>query len=662
GDGDLSFSLALKRAYPRISITSSTLVESAQELCRTYANSIETCKELQELWNEHIIYGIDATKLGEQVVAHKEEEKFDIVLFNLPHLGDATLLESEQRHAERHYSLLSHYFFSAKKVLKPNGGRIHVCLSGCQPKSWNVMTAAENNELQCVSDESTAYPVDKWLFKDGSIHELAEVQPHYPTPRKFRNGSLGSKHFLARYGYRHQRTEGDLFDGSVKHINVGHSINFVFACKAAAGQKVHSLCEDEHACSVCKIKFETSEQLSAHLDELGLPDIVTGAYQKKNENTKQRQTDSSNNCKKQPDTSPTFKPINIEDATILIEATVNSEFDSKRIKWLCRQDEFPLSRFIKSKSQCEKAIARGRVFVNQQIALDSGRIVRENDVVSLVEEYEPADDSHKTNDGKEDLGVRFVKQVPIQNNDVTIEIVYKPVGVRCVGSFSPTTLEMITKKHAESSHGMNDMFCHPLSKLDTGCAGLCVLAVSPSKIDEETLLSFRVLYTFTFLVHGTPPDEWRRGVYVKVPTEGLRQWKRQKTNQQENKDVEGKSIPLVTSSTALNLDEALFIKSHDSLQIEDQQLSTLTVQSRFDSGRLANVISFVQRRLGYPVVNDRFGKREYSALPRRMRNIVKHKVCIEVNCVDVDYEGSLSTVSIESHKRTQCTFWKETLS
>jgi len=86
------------------------------------------------------------------------------------------------------------------------------------------------------------------------------------------------------------------------------------------------------------------------------------------------------------------------------------------------------------------------------------------------------------------------------------------------------------------------------------------------------------------------------------------------------------------------------------------------VQSRFDNGRLANVISFVLRKLGYPVVNDRFGKREFSALPRRIKNIVKQKVCIGCYCADVECEGVVTMVNVERHKRTQCSFWREALS
>ena len=282
----------------------------------------------------------------------------------------------------------------------------------------------------------------------------------------------------------------------------------------------------------------------------------------------------------------------------------------------------------------------------------------------LIQDFEPAESGQRITFGCETSGVRIVKEVASKLKDVTTEMAFKPVGIRCVGSFSPNTLEMIIKKHAECSRGMKQLFCHPVSKLDTGCEGLCVLAVALSKIDENFLRSLRVMYTFDVLVHGQPPEAWNRGVYVQVPTEGLRQWKMQKTSQQEDNadDIDSTDSTRVSqaiSSTALDLDGALFIECHDSLQLENQQhVSTLTVKSSFDNGRLANVISHVLRKLGHPVVNDRFGKREYSCLPRRMKNIVKKNVCIGCYCLDVEDGGEVTTVRVESHKRTQCSFWR----
>lgn len=290
--------------------------------------------------------------------------------------------------------------------------------------------------------------------------------------------------------------------------------------------------------------------------------------------------------------------------------------------------------------------------------------MRENDVVSLIQDFEPAENGRTTTIGCENFDVRIVKEVTSKCKDITIEMVFKPVGTRCVGSFSPNTLEMIIKKHAEYNRGVKQIFCKSVSKLDTFCEGLCVLVVSPLKIDEHCLRSLKVVYTFDALVHGQPPEEWKRGVFIQVPTEGLRQWKMQKTKQQENNADNVESIGITSisqtpSSTALDLDGALFIKCHDSIQFDNQQqISTLTVKSSFDNGRLANVISYVLRKQGHPVVNDRFGRREYSFLPRRMKNIVKQKVCIGCYRLDVEDGGEPITVHIDSHKRTQCSFWR----
>jgi len=648
GDGDLSFSLALKRAYPQINVTASTLIESPAELRRTYANAVDTSKEFQETFKEQILYGIDATKLEEKI-----EETFDIVLFNHPHLGDGSLFESEQRHAERHHALLAHYFWSAQNILKKDG-RVHVQLCGNQPRSWDVLRAARG--LECVAQTSTACSLSGWLFQDGDAYELAEVRPHYPAKRKYRNGALGSKHVLARYGFRHQRTEGDLFSGSVRDIHVEQSINFVFARKARFEPTAETDRADGHECSICKLTFENEHQLKAHLDAPALPDVVTGAYEYSNKDIGKKKVPQSKTrqVEKQPIANQSF-----EEATILTEATVDAGFDSKRLKWLCRQDSFSLSEFIKSKSQCEGAIKKGRVFVNRQVALDSGRIVREGDVVSLAKDYVHADSAHETIDRHSDSGVRVVREMSFKNDEITIKVVYKPVGVRCVGAFSPDTLEMITKRLVEGNLGAKSVCCRSVSKLDTGVQGLCVLLVGPSKnMSAEALRSLRVSYTFTALVHGNPPDEWREGTYVDVPTEGLRQWKRQKRDAEHARE---EASPIKTSSQALDLDDALFVTCIDSLQIGEQHIATVTVTSRFDHGRLGNVISFVLRKLGHPVVNDRFGKREYSALPRRMKNIVKQKVCIGCYQVDVECDSARTKVVIDSHKRTQCRFWREIL-
>jgi hypothetical protein len=225
---------------------------------------------------------------------------------------------------------------------------------------------------------------------------------------------------------------------------------------------------------------------------------------------------------------------------------------------------------------------------------------------------------------------------------------------------------MKTKKHYERSRHVKTLFCHPLTKLDTGCGGLSAVAISPSPISEADLeSSLNIRYNFTVLVHGKTPETWKCGVYAKVPANGVRQWKRQKTVDNDVEVDNGSSITISTET--LDLENAVLIKSLDVLSIpqageqDEQFISTLSISSGHDDGRLANVIAYILRKLGYPVVNDRFAKREYSCLPRRMKNILKQKVCIGCYSLTIEFEGATQLVATESHKRTQCKFWRETL-
>ena len=673
GDGDISFSLSLKRAYPDINITASTLVESPTELCKLYSNAAENILEFEERWKEQIIYKVDATHLKETI-----RNKYDMVLFNHPHLGDSSLLKSESLAAQRHHSLLSHYFHSAVDILSEQG-RIHVCLSGNQPRTWNLIEAATNCGLKCLAQESTSCPISKWLFQNDDCHnyQLADAKSHYKPPRKFRNGKLGSKHFLARYGYRHRRTEGDLFKGDAKEMNVQESVNFVFAIDEEAC-KLHHVEMGANTCNICRVQFDRSENLRAHLRAPALPDVAHKSNpMTENENVKcssltepstkliDIQDDtvaeavSSVNAK----TEPPGESIDIKDAT-LVEANVEKQYDSKRLKNVCRQEGFPLSTYIKSKSQVENAIKNGRVFVNGVVAFDTGRVLRENDVVTLVnEEHDPAADGNSDEVPNNVSVVQFEKEIASSRTQgLSIVIANKPVGMRCVGSFASTTLQMKTQKHYECSRGIEKLFCHPVTKLDTGCAGLCALAISQEDIGN--LDSLRVCYTFTTLVHGRLPETWKNGIYAKTPTNGVRQWKRQK---KETNGAEDLDPSITLSTTELDLENAIFIKPVDVLSISgteeqnDQFVSTLTASSRHDDGRLANVIPYVLRKLGHPVVNDRFAKREYSCLPRKMKNILKQKMCIGCYSLDVEFEGVTQTVATEAHKRTQCIFWRHTL-
>lgn len=692
----------MKRAYPQLDITASTLVESTADLIKTYSNAAENSREFQETWGGSLFLNTDATKIENTL--SMDGPKFDIILFNHPHLGDATLLSSEKHHAQRHHVLLSHYFHSAKQFLNERG-RIHVCLCGNQPTTWNLAKSVQLNGLVYAARETTDSPVDKWLFRKGDDTTVAAaVESHYPCPRKYRNGRLGGKHWLGKYGYRHRRTSGDLYGGNDTDMTVHQSVNFVFEIDASYSEMIQQkqisvMKESQAECNICGVSFKCKKALHEHLKSPALPDIMTGDFLHGKENAQEPVASQDQNDhqskrskveehqKSNPLASQPVAYISIENTRTLVEASVESRFDSKRIKWLCRQEDFSLSKHIKSKKQCTDAIKIGRIYVNGAVATDSSRIVREHDIITLIDASGLLQEDNNSETIKdyeeqrkeENLGVKVLKEIPIERYCPSYRLVvaYKPVGIRVVGSFSPNTLEMITKKLSENPRDSKEVqvACVAVSKLDTGCAGLCVLILAKSMTEATIPTTLQVTYKFTVLVHGTVPDEWRDGVYVMLPKNGVRKWKRQKADKDHSKSLESidanskenDTEGIEIAKSELNLEHSILISCIDSLTSsagneKETKLSTLSVHSKHDSGRLCSVISFVFRRLGYPVVNDRFCKRELAALPRRMRNILKQKICIGCYSLKIQVDSNTSTiVDYPCHRRTQCTYWRDIL-
>lgn len=224
GDGDLSFSLALHRAYgDQISITATTVLESYTALIQEYPHAMGIVQELQQ--QEHkqqqrhnhqspcgpqIRYGIDATQLPRYWPGDKPEDLFDLVMFQYPHLGDySSCCHSEDReesendgdddnnnnnyanmsskmstnqdnsnpkeslHARNHYSLLAHYFAAAKAVVRP-GGCFHVTLRIPQVQSWHLDRARQQAGLIPV-------PIHQPRYSSGSASSSMAVDAIPPV-------------------------------------------------------------------------------------------------------------------------------------------------------------------------------------------------------------------------------------------------------------------------------------------------------------------------------------------------------------------------------------------------------------------------------------------------------------------------------------------------
>jgi tRNA U38,U39,U40 pseudouridine synthase TruA len=256
GDGDCSYSVALMRAYGKgVRLTCTTLL-SREELSQTYSSAAAAIMEL-EAQGVRVVHGVDATALDIEQLGPQ-----DHILFTHPHLGLADLLDV-QAHSQRHQILVAHYLQSAAALLAP-GGKISLTLCGNQPSAWRVIEHATRVGLSPPTyvDVAAAPP-------------CVGAAPLVPAPpleawaarRRFRSGALGARHWLARYGYEHRRSEGDL------DMRVDRSVEIVWEVPAVAHaneQGPSSSPSFGFFCAVCGYSFADAEECARHLS-LGRP-------------------------------------------------------------------------------------------------------------------------------------------------------------------------------------------------------------------------------------------------------------------------------------------------------------------------------------------------------------------------------------------------------
>eukprot|EP01047_Picozoa_sp_COSAG01_P017444 COSAG01_NODE_924_length_12710_cov_10.895567_8_plen_265_part_00 len=224
GDGDLSYSLGLARCYGgSIELTATTLVTEKQ-LLASYARGAAHLCELRQR-GVRVLHGVDATALlggdgGDGVLGPWARCYYHCVVFNHPHLGPASdPREGEAVHRRRHASLIAHFIHSAAPLLcdgRGTGvdgegvarGSIFLTLSGTQGHTWRVMEAAARAGLVSAGHMPTTRPPlllpsrteesgDEWSEQQGLGPPLP-AHPGWAARRKYRNGSLGSRHWLGK--------------------------------------------------------------------------------------------------------------------------------------------------------------------------------------------------------------------------------------------------------------------------------------------------------------------------------------------------------------------------------------------------------------------------------------------------------------------------------
>ena len=696
GDGDLSYSLALQRCYGhscsstnsnpsmddtttihksnglKVKVTASTLLSSRTKLFETYQNASKCFHALQNDYlvtseeshddvqnNSNVLFEIDATHLKESLARarHEVEQKYavsssfyDVIIFNHPHLDyDSLHLTDQRAHIHRHHVLLCHYFASAKEVSR----YVHVSLCGDQPRSWRVLEAAEKAGLELVSWSNTSEPPHKtFLNFDKYNITPVDAKEEWKAPRKFRSGKLGSNHFLGRYGYTHRRTEGDV------DMNVAKSVDLLFSKKGDVKLRGENMVlpnewmiddsrkdcnkiisDTPFKCNICCDMFRSAEDLVEHLRTPALPRTDAAFSWLCNKTGKkfhsayaletfQAQSRTSNH---KPSKRKIKKEENItkNDHVILNDDTgmtifVDNLGNGKRLRWWCRQPE-SFGSVIQSKRQCDILVRNGGVKVNDEIAYDDSRILNEGDKVTILQREISALPTLMTQSKIENKK----SSIKIEYENKYVIVAFKDSGIRVFGNIAGT-FQMMLLSQISSKEAL-----YPLSRLETGCPGLCAMAKSKRSFDVIEQ-HFDIKHTFIALVYGETEINFRSGSWETLPVSKARFWKKSEYEDMpkainDNKDMGDEEYVAWHSQSS-----TMFIKCIDTAIVSSNgaKLSTLVITCCGRRGRLSHSIAQYFRTVTKtPIVGDSFCSKEFASLPRSCRTKMKGK--LQIGCYEL---------------------------
>ena len=141
GDGDLSFSLALVRAFEGLQVIATTWL-SSEDLIQRYGSAATTRDELLQR-GVVVLHEVDACNLQRLTDLEQIQQLLpvDAAIFNFPHLGDvaADCHRRDSQHVQKHVTLLSHFFHSSRSITH----EVHITLCGEQAALWDLHGSAE---------------------------------------------------------------------------------------------------------------------------------------------------------------------------------------------------------------------------------------------------------------------------------------------------------------------------------------------------------------------------------------------------------------------------------------------------------------------------------------------------------------------------------------
>ncbi|CAI0629106.1 unnamed protein product [Linum tenue] len=154
GEGDFSFSASLALAFGTAAFNIvATSLNSQEFLSKNYSKAMANIAGLRAR-GCLVMHGLDATKMADHVLL--KGMKFDRVVFNFPHAGfyPAESTNSQIRFVKRHQKLIRLFFMNAKKLLKEDGGEVHIThKTNAFHREWDLEGLASVTGLMLVARE-----------------------------------------------------------------------------------------------------------------------------------------------------------------------------------------------------------------------------------------------------------------------------------------------------------------------------------------------------------------------------------------------------------------------------------------------------------------------------------------------------------------------------
>ncbi|ANB14066.1 Bmt5p [Sugiyamaella lignohabitans] len=180
GEGDYSFAYSMLR-QDLVCFLTATSLDSEQQLLVKYPSTVRLHLDyLRESAKAETFFEIDGTMLEKSKPLRQNIGRYDMCVFNFPHLGNS--IKDQDRNIRQHQELMLSFFKSARHMINPITGKILVTLFDGEPYSfWNIKQLARSAGYSL--HRSGAF---EWDAFPEYNHHLTSKEGHTSKPQRTR--------------------------------------------------------------------------------------------------------------------------------------------------------------------------------------------------------------------------------------------------------------------------------------------------------------------------------------------------------------------------------------------------------------------------------------------------------------------------------------------